>query len=184
MPICYSGSTMWPEVDALEQARSQTASGLGGAGFSRAGFGQPWFALTVAFALHVFDEAATGFLNVYNPTVLAMRQRWGWFPMPKFGFREWLIGLSAGLVLCFALTPFAVQGARWLRPLAWFYAVLHFFNATGHTVATIFGQTVGSVTFPRPAPGFYSSPLLFIGSVWLMVRLVKTASGVRPPAPA
>jgi len=171
-----------------------SVSGLGEAGFSRVGFakpsfaqpgfGQPWFALSVAFALHVFDEATTGFLNIYNPTVLAMRQRWGWFPMPMFGFREWLIGLSVGLVLCVALTPFAVQGARWLRPLAWFYALVHFFNGMGHTVVTILGHTVSSIPVARPAPGFYSSPLLFIGSVWLMVRLIKTASGARPPVPA
>jgi len=145
------------------------------------GFGRPWFFLTVAFALHVLDEATTGFLAVYNPTVIAMRARWGWFPMPTFEFREWLVGLIAGVILCFALTPLATRGARWLRPLAWFYAVLQFFNATGHTVGTILGHTVASVTFPRPAPGFYSSPLLFIGSVWLMVRLWRTASGSRLP---
>jgi hypothetical protein len=150
-----------------------------------AGFGWPWFALTVAFALHVFDEANTGFLAVYNPTVLAMRQRWGWFPMPTFQFREWLVGLLVGVAVCFALTPFAARGARWMRPLAWLYAVIHFSNAIGHTLGTILGHTVASVTFPRPAPGFYSSPLLLIGSVWLMVRLRKTAaSGFRPQASA
>ena len=98
------------------------------------------------------------------------------FPMPTFGFREWLVGLIAGVVLCFALTPLAARNARWLRPLVWFYALLMFFNGTGHTVFTILGRTLASVTFPRPAPGFYSSPFLFIGSVWLMVRLWKTAS--------
>ena len=143
------------------------------------GFGRPFFALTVAFALHVLDEATTGFLPVYNATVLAVRSRWPWFPMPTFEFRVWLAGLIFGVVLCFALTPLAARGARWLRPLAWLYAVIHFFNAMGHTVATILGHTVASVTFPRPAPGFYSSPLLFIGSVWLMLRLWKTASGAR-----
>jgi surface polysaccharide O-acyltransferase-like enzyme len=140
------------------------------------GFGRAWFALTVAFALHVLDEATTGFLNVYNQTVTAMRARFAWFPMPTFGFHEWLVGLIAGVVLCFALTPLAARNARWLRPLAWFYALLMFFNGTGHRVFTILGRTVASVTFPRPAPGFYSSPFLFIGSVWLMVRLWKTAS--------
>jgi len=140
-----------------------------------AGFGWPWFALTVAFALHVFDEASTGFLAVYNPTVIAMRERWGWFPMPTFQFREWLVGLLVGVTVCFALTPLAARGARWMRPLAWVYAVIHFSNAIGHTLGTILGHTVASVTFPRPAPGFYSSPLLLIGSVWLMVRLQKTA---------
>ena len=136
--------------------------------------GKPWFALTGAFALHVLDEATTGFLPIYNATVLAVRARWSWFPMPTFTFRVWLTGLLVGVVLCFALTPLAAAGTRGLRPLAWFYAILHFFNATGHTVATILGHTLPSITFPRPAPGFYSSPLLYIGSIWLLVRLVHT----------
>lgn len=143
-------------------------------------FGSAWFALTVAFALHVFDEAATGFLAVYNPTVIAMRARWRWFPMPTFGFREWLVGLIVAVMFCFALTPLAAQGVRWLRPLAWLYAVIQFSNAIGHTIGTILGHTVASVTFPRPAPGFYSSPFLFIGSVWLMVRLQKSAASPAP----
>ena len=148
------------------------------------GFGRPWLALTIAFALHVLDEATTGFLNVYNPTVTAMRARFTWFPMPTFGFREWLVGLIAGVVLCFALTPLAARNVRWLRPPAWFYALVMFFNGMGHTVFTILGRTVSSVTFPRPAPGFYSSPFLLVGSVWLMVRLWKTASGARIAVPA
>jgi len=144
-----------------------------------ASYGRAWFALTVAFALHVFDEATTGFLGVYNPTVTELRQRWGWFPMPTFEFREWLVGLILAIVLCLALTPLAARGARGLRPLAWFYALIMFFNGLGHTLFSILGHTVASVTFPRPAPGFYSSPFLFIGSVWLMMRLRKTASGDR-----
>jgi hypothetical protein len=139
------------------------------------GYGRAWFALTVAFALHVFDEATTGFLNMYNPTVMAVRQRWAWFPMPTFQYRVWLAGLIVAVAFCFTLTPLAARGTRWLRPFAWFYALLHFFNAMGHTVATILGHTVASVTFPRPAPGFYSSPFLFIGSVWLIVRLWRTS---------
>jgi hypothetical protein len=147
-------------------APSQTASG-----FERA-----WFALTIAFALHVFDEATTGFLSIYNPTVTALRARFAWFPMPAFEFREWLVGLSVAVAFCFALTPLAATNARWLRPLAWFYALIMFFNGMGHTLFTILGRTVATVTFPRPAPGFYSSPFLFIGSVWLMRRLWQTAT--------
>ena len=146
-------------------APSQTASG----------FGRAWFALTVAFALHVLDEATTGFLGIYNPTVTALRARFAWFPMPTFEFREWLVGLSVAVAICFALTPLAATNARWLRPLAWFYALIMFFNGIGHTLFTILGRTVATVTFPRPAPGFYSSPLLFIGSVWLMIGLRTTA---------
>lgn len=148
-------------------------------GFGRPGFGREWFALTTAFSLHVLDEALTGFLSVYNPTVTAMRARYAWFPMPTFGFREWLVGLIAAVVLCFAFTPLASANTHWLRPLAWFYALIMFFNGVGHTLFTIFGRTVATVTFSRPAPGFYSSPFLLIGSVWLMTRLWKTAPGTR-----
>lgn len=148
------------------------------------GFARPWLALTIAFACHILDEATTGFLNVYNPTVTILRQRWGRFPMPTFEFREWLIGLLIALALCFAVTPFAARGARWMRPLAWIVAVIQFSNAMGHTIGTILGHTVTTVTFPRPAPGFYSSPLLFIGSVWLMARLRLTAAKRPQSAPA
>ena len=140
------------------------------------GFGRPWFALTIAFALHVLDEASTGFLHVYNPTVTTLRERWGWFPMPTFAFREWLIGLILAVLVCAALTPVAAAGTRALRPFAWIYALIMFFNGIGHTLFTVLGHTVQTVTFPRPAPGFYSSPLLLIGSVWLITRLVRTGN--------
>ena len=145
---------------------SQTASG----------FGRSWLALTVAFALHVLDEATTGFLGIYNPTVTELRSRLGWFPMPNFEFREWLFGLIAAVAICLALTPLAANNARWLRPLAWVYALIMFFNAMGHTAVTILGRTVASVHVLRPAPGFYSSPLLLVGSAWLMRRLWQTTS--------
>jgi len=140
-----------------------------------AGFGRPWFALTVAFALHIVDEASTGFLEIYNPTVTTLRARCAWFPMPTFHFREWLVGLIMAVAVCLALTPLAARGARWLRPVAWFYALIMFFNAAGHTTVTILGHTVANVPGARPAPGFYYSPLLFLASVWLMMRLVQTS---------
>ena len=129
----------------------------------------------MAFALHISDEATTGFLGVYNPTVSMLRASWGWFPMPTFEFREWLVGLILTCTLLFCLTPIAERGMPGLRPLAWVYAVIMFLNGMGHTLFSILGRTVASVTFPRPAPGFYSSPFLFATSVWLMVRLRRTA---------
>jgi hypothetical protein len=136
--------------------------------------GVAWVLLALALAVHVTDETLTGFLSVYNPTVLALRARFGSWPMPTFEFRVWLTGLILGVVLLLALSPFAFRGSRWIRPLFYFLVVMMFFNAMGHTLGTIFGQTVSSVRFPRPAPGFYSSPLLFAASIYGFVQLRRT----------
>jgi hypothetical protein len=55
--------------------------------------------------------------------------------------------------------------------LAYFFAGVMLLNGMGHTVFTVLGRTVASVQFPRPAPGFYSSPFLLITSIYLFMRL-------------
>lgn len=137
-------------------------------------FGHAWLALCFAFIAHVTDEALTGFLPLYNATVLAMRARYSWFPMPTFEYHDWLRGLIAANLLLLLLAPFAFRNARWLRPVAYVYAVVMILNALGHTLATIFGRTVATIHFPRPAPGFYSSPLLLAGSLYLLVALRRS----------
>lgn len=137
--------------------------------------GIAWVLMWVALAIHVTDEALTGFLSVYNPTVLALRAKLGFWPMPTFQFREWLTGLILGILLLAALSPFAFRRAFWIRPIFYFVVmVAGVFNALGHTLGTIFGQTVNAVRFPRPAPGFYSSPLLLIVSIYALVQLRRT----------
>jgi hypothetical protein len=147
------------------------------AGFARASMmsssklGVAWVALCLALALHVADEALTGFLSVYNPTILALRPRDWWFP-PTFEFRVWLTGLILGVVTGLALSPLFFRGVRWARPIGYFLAVVvGILNALGHITGTILGHTVPSVRFPRPMPGFYSSPFLLAASVYLLVQL-------------
>ncbi len=144
--------------------------------------GVAWIGLCAAFALHVADEALTGFLSVYNPTVLALRARYAWFPMPVFEFTDWLSGLVIAVTVLLALSPFAFSGAVWLRPVAYVFAVIMLVNAIGHTLGTIFAQTLPSITFPRPMPGFYSSPFLLAASVNMLVQLRRSAA--RPVADA
>ena len=128
-----------------------------------------------ALALHVVDEASTGFLSVYNPTVLALRAELGFWPMPTFEFREWLLGLSLGVALLAALSPFAFRNGWWMRALMYFCAlVTGVLNALGHIAATILGQTVSSVRFQRPAPGFYSSIPLVMVSTYALLQLWRT----------
>jgi len=143
-----------------------------------------WILLCLALAAHVTDEASTGFLNVYNPTVVALRSRLGFWPMPTFEFREWLTGLIVAVLVLLALSPFVFRGSRWIRPLFYFLAVAMFANGLAHTAGTIFGRTVSSVHFARPMPGFYSSPLLLAASVYALIQLSRTRrsriAGVQP----
>ena len=136
--------------------------------------GIAWIALCLAFALHVIDEASTGFLSVYNPTVIALRAKLGFWPMPTFEFREWLTGLIVAVLVLLALSPLVFKGVRWMRPVFYVFAAIMFLNGSGHTAGTILGHTVSSVRFPRPMPGFYSSPLLFATSVYALLQLRRT----------
>ena len=117
-------------------------------------FGPAWIFLCLAFCAHVADEALTGFLNVYNPTVIVMRARLSWFPMPTFEYRQWLVGLTVANLVLLALTPFAYRNAGGLRPLAYFYAGVMLLNGMGHTVFTVLGRTVGGFgALPPPRSG-------------------------------
>ena len=140
--------------------------------------GVAWVLMWAALALHVVDEALTGFLSVYNPTVQALRAQLGFWPMPTYAFSDWITGLACGLFLLAVCTPFAFRNARWIRPLLYFLAgVTGVLNAVGHMVATIAGRTVSTVHFQRPAPGFYSSPFLLAAAIYALVQLRRTAGG-------
>ena len=91
--------------------------------------------------------------------------------MPTFEYRGWLIGLIIANLILLALTPLAYRNTRALRPLAYFFAGVMLLNGMGHTLFTVLGRTVAAVQFPRPAPGFYSSPFLLIASIYLFSRL-------------
>src|SRR5262245_47244767 len=145
---------------------------------SRSHLGWAWLLMWIALAIHVADEALTGFLAIYNPTVTALRERFGFWPMPTFGFRHWLTDLGLGILLLALLSPFAFRNARWIRPLLYFVAIVAgILNALGHTLGTILGHTVNAVRFARPAPGFYSSPLLLAVSIYALVQLRRTRPG-------
>lgn len=140
--------------------------------------GMAWILICVAIALHVADEAINGFLNIYNPTVLALREELGWWPMPTFTFDMWLAALVTGIGILAALTPFAFRNVVWMRSILCFCSiVLCIGNACVHTLATIFGQTVSTVHFSRPAPGFYSSPVLLFAAIYALVQLRRTQKG-------
>jgi hypothetical protein len=123
---------------------------------------EAWFVLVGVLALHVADEAITGFLDFYNPLVSRVRSRVWWFPMPTFSFDVWLGGLIA-LVIALALIGVAVRrGASGTRVASWAFAVIMLLNGFGHLA--------GSVYFWRWLPGTTTAPLLVIASGRLMGR--------------
>jgi hypothetical protein len=126
-----------------------------------------WVGLALALGLHVTDEALTGFLPVYNGMVEGLRARSPWLPLPTFTFPVWLGGLILGVVLMLALTPIVARGKRWIRVASLILGVIMIGNALGHIGA--------SVHWGKLAPGVYSSPILLISAL----ALVITASRAR-----
>jgi hypothetical protein len=126
-----------------------------------------WVGLALALGLHVTEEALTGFLPVYNQVVQGVRARYPWVPLPTFTFPVWLGGLILGVALLLALTPVVSRGARWIRVVSVILGVVMTGNALGHLGASVY--------WGRLAPGVYSSPLLLIAAIALLV----TASRAR-----
>jgi hypothetical protein len=120
-----------------------------------------WVGLGCALALHVTDEALTGFLPVYNGIVRGIRIRHPWALFPTFTFPVWLGGLVLGVLLLLGLTPLVSRGQRWIRTASLVLAVMMVGNALGHLGSSLY--------WGRAAPGVYSSPFLLATAVALFV---------------
>jgi hypothetical protein len=115
----------------------------------------------LAFALHVADEALNDFLPLYNSVVGGWRAAYSWVPLPIFTFSGWLTLLIVVLVVLASLTPLFFAGSRGVRPVAWFFGGLMVANALAH-----FGMSIYMSAF---APGVYSSPVVLIAAITLLV---------------
>lgn len=124
-------------------------------------WGFAWLGLVAALALHVTDEALNDFLPLYNTTVETLRAAYRWVPLPTFTFRVWLSGLIGLVVLLLALSPFVFRGRRSMLVIAYPLGVIMLANAVGHTVASFYWGIW--------APGVYSSPVLFVAALALLV---------------
>jgi hypothetical protein len=119
-------------------------------------------ALCLVLAIHVTDEALTGFLSVYDPMVGAIRGRFPFLPLPAFTFGVWLGGLIMAVVALLILSRFAFRPVGWVTPLAYIFGALMLVNGLMHLV--------GSVYFGRLMPGVYSAPLLVAASIYLLAN--------------
>ncbi len=124
-------------------------------------WGRAWIGLALALALHVLDEAAGDFLSFYNPLAESIRARWPLPFPPVFGFGTWLGGLIVGVVALLAVSTFAFQGRRWMRPVSYALGLLMIANGLTHLI--------GSVVTGRVIGGTYSAPLLVAAAIYLLV---------------
>lgn len=121
-----------------------------------------WLLMAAALAVHVFDEAISGFLPFYRETVQSLKERIGFFPMPMFTFEVWLIGLIALIIILFLLTPIVHRGSRFIRWFVTGFGALMIANALGHML--------GSFYFGNVLPGFWSSSFLLLTSMFVVYR--------------
>lgn len=121
-----------------------------------------WIALCGALAIHVADEALTGFLPLYNETVLTIREQYPWLPLPIFNFEGWLSLLIFAVVVLTAVSYFVWKGRWAMRPISHVFAGFMLLNGLLHIA--------GSFYMRKFMPGVYSSPLLLVASIFLIAR--------------
>ena len=119
-----------------------------------------WLLLDAALAIHVVDEALTGFPEFYNPLILQLRERLGFWPMPTFTYGVWLSGLIALVTILALLTPAVRRGVTGTRVASWLLAVIMLGNGIAHLAVSAY--------FQRWLPGSTSAPLLLVASIMLM----------------
>ena len=132
-------------------------------------WGIAWVSHALALALHVADEALTGFLPVWNSLVESARQTYGWVPLPTFDFAVWLGGLIAGMTVLLGLSPLVFAGNPYLRRLAYFLGALMVLNGLAHIAASVYWGEL--------APGVISSPILILAAAALLVTTHRARPG-------
>jgi hypothetical protein len=139
-------------------------------------FGVAWLVFAAAISLHVVDEASHNFLSVYNPSVQAIRARLPFLPLPTFTFRVWLATLAIGITVFLCFAPFAFRGGRRIRAAGVVIGLVPgILNASLHIGSSIY--------YHRWMPGVYSSPILLVAAIVLLVG-ARDASKVADQIPA
>jgi zinc transporter ZupT len=129
-----------------------------------------WLLMMTAVAIHVFDETLTNFLPFYNEQVIRLKDRLPLVPMPQFTFEIWLGGLIGVIIVGFFLTFLVRRGGRMIRIVTIIMGIIMVGNALGHML--------GSVYAGRLIPGFWSSPVLLVTAVFVVITGFKRSSWI------
>ena len=121
-----------------------------------------WMGLCGALAFHVADEASTGFLDLYNPAVRELREKYPLLLLPTFTFEVWLGLLIFAIVMLIAASFFVWKGRWAMRPISHVFAVFMLTNGLLHIAVWLYMREWVS--------GVYSSPLLITASIVLIAH--------------
>jgi len=130
-----------------------------------------WLFVCLHLAAHSAEEALNGFVEVWNPVLLAVRTATG-IPLPQFEFQAWLTMLVIGVGALTAMTPLVARGVRGFHAGSYVFALAMIVNGVHHLASPLY--------LGRFLPGQYTSPLLILSSLWL-IRKTSAATG-RPSA--
>ena len=132
-----------------------------------------WMGLCGALAIHVVDEALSGWLDWYNPTVRAIHEQYPLLSilLPAFTFEIFLSLLIFAVVMLTAVSYFVWKGRWAMRPISHVFAVVMLTNGLVHIAHSIYMREL--------MPGVYTSPLLLAASIALIVytRAYQRARG-------
>ena len=85
--------------------------------------------------------------------------------MPNLALPVWLNGLGIVLVALLLSSPLVFEGKRFMRPVAFIFGGLMVLNAFGHIGASLY--------YGNAVPGSYSSPLLLIAALYLLLMAYR-----------
>ena len=134
-----------------------------------------WMVMCGALAVHVADEALTGWLDWYNPTVRAIHEQYPMFLLPillpTLTFEIFLSLLIFAVVTLTAASWFVWKGRWAMRPISHVFAVVMLTNGIFHIGHSIYMRKL--------MPGVYTSPLLLAASIALIAytRAYQRARG-------
>lgn len=120
-----------------------------------------WMGLCAALAIHIVDEAVTEFLAFQNASVLAIREKYPFLPLPVLTFKIWLSLLIFAVIALTAVSYFVWKGRWAMRPISYAFGGFMLLNGLCHIAISIYMEELMS--------GVYSSPLLLAASIALII---------------
>jgi hypothetical protein len=121
-----------------------------------------WLLLSAALAVHIADEALTGFLDLYNPTVRGVRERLPWLIVPTFTFPVWITLLTLAVAGVLIVSHWVKRRLRWTVYASYAFAGVMLANAIAHLGFSVYKS--------RWMPGAYTSPIVLAAAVNLLIQ--------------